>query len=78
MILKVYTNIGNLDEGRTCVVCNSSLPNCEICSSTTVCTKCKSGYYIYNAQCVSNCATISTKGFIFIFYFISFIKLIYF
>ena len=50
-------------KNNKCYACSS---NCDVCSSETVCTTCKSGYFLKNNVCVlcdstnkPNCATCS-------------------
>ena len=42
---------------HTCLkTCSSAIANCAVCSSTTVCTECKGGYYINSSKTCTLCS----------------------
>lgn len=45
---------GTAPSSNTCVPCAQ---NCINCSSSSTCTKCTTGYYLLNGQCVANCGS---------------------
>ncbi|CAG9329240.1 unnamed protein product [Blepharisma stoltei] len=49
---------GTVKSGITCVDCNSKCSECQGNSNT--CISCKSGYYLYNNNCISSCPSDTT------------------
>lgn len=42
---------GHIKRGDSCVACSALIPNCQTCSTETICTVCRPGYGFEDGKC---------------------------
>lgn len=51
------------ESSKQCSLCNSSIPNCSACLSSTLCTACVLPQIVFNGICISAAACLAFQGY---------------